>query len=110
PGSSLGATLALGLSRCELLGFPVLPCAVRRAIPPLLNDFVSLQKDTALVAILGTVIEATRAAQIYSSSTFNYSSFVLAALLFLLITIPLARLTDRLIAKDRRRRQGGVAR
>ena len=109
-GSQMAAARSLGLTRWQSLRFVVLPQAVRRIIPPLLNVFVSLQKDTALVAILGTVIEATRAAQIYSSSTFNYSSFVLAALLFLLITIPLARLTDRLIAKDRRRRQGGAAR
>jgi polar amino acid transport system permease protein len=85
----------------------VLPQAVRRVVPPLLNDFISLQKDTALVAILGGVIEANRAAQIYSASVFNYSSFTLAALLFLVVTIPLARFTDHLIARDRRRRQAG---
>jgi len=104
--SQMAAARSLGLSRWKALRFVVLPQAVRRVIPPLLNDFVSLQKDTALVAVLGTVIEAARAAQIYSSSTFNYSSFVLAAFLFLLLTIPLARLTDHLIARDRRRRQG----
>jgi polar amino acid transport system permease protein len=82
----------------------VLPQAVRRIIPPLLNDFVSLQKDTALLAVLG-VVEAARAAQIYSAYRFNYSSFVVAAFLFILMTIPLARLTDWLIARDRRRRQ-----
>jgi polar amino acid transport system permease protein len=108
--SQMAAARSLGLTRWQALRFVVLPQAIRRVIPPLLNDFVSLQKDTALVAVLGTVIEATRAAQIYSSSTFNYSSFVLAAFLFLLITIPLARFTDRLIARDRRRRQAGVGR
>jgi polar amino acid transport system permease protein len=78
-------------------------------IPPLLNDFVSLQKDTALLAVLG-VTEAARAAQIYSSHTFNYSSFVVAALLFILVTIPLARFTDHLIKRDRKRRNAkGVA-
>ena len=82
----------------------MLPQAVRRIIPPLLNDFVSLQKDTALLAVLG-VVEAARAAQIYSAYRFNYSSFVVAAFLFILMTIPLARLTDWLIARDRRRRQ-----
>ena len=88
----------------QSLRFVVLPQAVRRIIPPLLNDFVSLQKDTALLAVLG-VVEAARAAQIYSAYRFNYSSFVVAAFLFILMTIPLARLTDWLIARDRRRRQ-----
>ena len=81
----------------------MLPQAIRRVIPPLLNDFVSLQKDTALLATIG-VGEAVRAANIYSSITFNFSSLVLAAVLFVLLTIPLARFTDHLIDRDRRRR------
>jgi polar amino acid transport system permease protein len=100
------AARSLGLSRWQSLRFVVLPQAVRRVIPPLLNDFVSLQKDTALVSVLG-VIEAARAAQIFSAHTFNYSSFVVAAFLFILVTIPLARFTDWLIERDRRRRQAG---
>jgi polar amino acid transport system permease protein len=100
------AARSLGLSRWQSMRYVILPQAVRRVIPPLLNDFVSLQKDTALVSVLG-ITEAARAAQIYSAHTFNYSSFVLAALLFILMTIPLARLTDWLIARDRRRRQAG---
>lgn len=102
--SQVAAARSLGLSRMQSLRFVVLPQAVRRIIPPLLNDFVSLQKDTALLAVLG-VVEAARAAQIYSAYRFNYSSFVVAAFLFILMTIPLARLTDWLIALDRRRRQ-----
>jgi polar amino acid transport system permease protein len=86
----------------------VLPQAVRRVVPPLLNDFISLQKDTALVAVLGP-IEAARAAAIYGSFTFNYSSFVVAAILFVALTVPMARLTDWLIARQRRRRTGGGA-
>ena len=86
--------------------FVVLPQAVRRVLPPLLNDFISLQKDTALVAVLGP-IEAARAAAIYGGDRFNYSSFVVAALLFILLTIPLARFTDHMIARDRRRRLSG---
>ena len=81
--------------------------AVGRVIPPLLNDFSGLQKDTALVSVLGS-IEAARAAQIYGASEFNYASYVIAALLFVLITIPLARFTDHLIARDKRRRQAGA--
>lgn len=106
--SQVAAARSLGLGRFQTLRLVVLPQAVRRVIPPLLNDFVSLQKDTALVAVLGP-IEAARAAQIYGSSTFNYSSFVVAALLFLALTIPLARWTDRLMARDRRRMQAGTA-
>jgi polar amino acid transport system permease protein len=102
--SQSAAARSLGLTRMQSLRFVVLPQAVRQVIPPLLNDFVSLQKDTALLAVLG-VVEAARAAQIYSSYRFNYSSFVVAAFLFILMTIPLARFTDWLIERDRRRRQ-----
>ena len=106
--SQVAAARSLGLTRWQSLRFVVLPQAIRRVIPPLLNDFVSLQKDTALLAVLG-IIEAARAAQIYSSTVFNYSSFVMAAILFILVTIPLARFTDHLVERDRRRRAAGVA-
>jgi polar amino acid transport system permease protein len=104
--SQNAAARSLGLTRWQSLRFVVLPQAIRRVIPPLLNDFIGLQKDTALVSVLGS-IEAARAAQIYSASQFNYASYVVAALLFVLITIPLARFTDRLIARDKRRREAG---
>ena len=104
--SQVAAARSLGLSRWQSMRFVVLPQAVRRVVPPLLNDFISLQKDTALVAVLGP-IEAARAAAIYGSDSFNYSSFVVAALLFIALTIPLARFTDRLVEKGRRRRRGG---
>jgi len=106
--SQVAAARSLGLSRIQSLRHVVLPQAIRRVIPPLLNDFVSLQKDTALLAVLG-VVEAARAAQIYSAYRFNYSSFVVAAFLFVLMTIPLARFTDWLIERGRRRRQAGAA-
>lgn len=105
--SQVAAARSLGLSRWKSMRFVVLPQAVRRVIPPLLNDFIGLQKDTALVSVLGS-IEAARAAQIYGSLEFNYASYVIAALLFVLITIPLARFTDHLIARDRRKRQAGA--
>lgn len=104
--SQQDAARSLGLSRWQALRFVILPQAIRRVIPPLLNDFVSLQKDTALISILG-VIEATRAAQIYTASRFNYSPFVMLAFMFILLTIPLARFTDHLIERDRRRRAAG---
>ena len=106
--SQAAAARSLGLSEWQALRFVVIPQAVRRIVPPLLNDFISLQKDTALVAVLG-VIEANRAAGIYSSTVFNYSGYTVAALLFLVLTVPLARFTDYLVARDRRQRHGEVA-
>lgn len=106
--SQVAAARSLGLSQFTALRHVILPQAVRNIIPPLLNDFISLQKDTALVGVLGA-IEANEAAQIYASTVFNYSSFTVAAILFLILTIPLARFTDRLIDRDRKRRLAGVA-
>jgi len=107
--SQVAAARSLGLSHWASLRFVILPQAVRNIIPPLLNDFISLQKDTALVGVLGA-IEANKAAELYSDTTFNYSSYVVAAILFLILTIPLARFTDHLIARDRGRRLAGGAR
>src|SRR6202020_3532518 len=101
--SQVAAARSLGLSQATALRYVILPQAIRNIIPPLLNDFISLQKDTALVGVLGS-IEANQAAQIFATTVFNYSSFTVAAILFLILTIPLARFTDRLIDRDRRRR------
>jgi polar amino acid transport system permease protein len=108
--SQEAAARSLGLSRFQALRRVILPQAIRRVIPPLLNDFIGLQKDTALVGTLG-VVEAFNQSQIYSNATFTYGSYLAAATLFVAITIPLARFTDWLIARDRRRRQaaGGFA-
>jgi polar amino acid transport system permease protein len=107
--SQEAAARSLGLTRLQALRHVILPQAVRRVIPPLLNDFIGLQKDTALVGTLGAV-EAFNQAAIDTSATFNYTPYVAAALLFVAITIPLARFTDWLILRDRRRRQAaGVA-
>jgi polar amino acid transport system permease protein len=105
--SQVAAARSLGLSHPAAMRYVILPQAVRNIVPPLLNDFISLQKDTALVGVLGA-IEANNAAQIYGSTVFNYSSFTVAAILFLLLTIPLARFTDHLIDRDRRRRLAGA--
>jgi polar amino acid transport system permease protein len=94
--SQRAAARSLGLTSGQTMRFVVLPQALRRVVPPLLNDFVSLLKDTGLVSILG-VTDAVRAAQINSSRTFNYTPYVVAAILFLLITIPMTRYTDRAI-------------
>ncbi|MEV0145289.1 MULTISPECIES: amino acid ABC transporter permease [unclassified Nonomuraea] len=101
--SQVAAARSLGLSHGKTMRFVVLPQATRRVVPPLLNDFISLQKDTALVATLG-VLEALRQAQIYASSKFNYTAYLAAALLFILLTIPMARFTDYLAERTRRRR------
>jgi polar amino acid transport system permease protein len=85
----------------------ILPQAVRRVIPPLLNDFIGLQKDTALVGVLGAV-EAFKQTQIDTASTFNFTYYLVAATLFVALTIPLARFTDWLVARDRRKRQAGA--
>jgi len=89
------AALAIGLTESQSMRYVILPQAVRRVGPPLLNDFISLQKDVALVSILGPQ-EAFRIAQIDASSTFNYTPLIAAALLYLCITVPLARVVDRI--------------
>jgi polar amino acid transport system permease protein len=100
--SQTAAARSLGLSSVQSMRWVVLPQAVRRVIPPLLNDFVALQKDSALLALLG-VQEAFRRAQIYVAGTFNFTAYLAAALLFLLLTVPLARYTDYLIRRQRAR-------
>jgi polar amino acid transport system permease protein len=100
--SQEAAARSLGLSRTKTLRYVILPQAVRRVVPPLLNDFIGLQKDTALVALLGPV-EAFRQSQIEVASNFNYTPYLVTAILFVLLTIPLARLTDWLVIRDRRR-------
>ncbi len=104
--SQEAAARSLGLTRGQALRSVILPQAVRRVIPPLLNDFIGLQKDTALVGALG-VVEAFRMTQINQAATFNGTYYLVAATLFVLITIPLARFTDWLVARDRKRQQAG---
>ena len=104
--SQEAAARSLGLTHLQSLRHVVLPQAVRRVIPPLLNDFIGLQKDTALVGALG-VVEAFRQSQIDQAATFNGTYYLVAATLFVAITIPLARFTDWLVARDRRRQQAG---
>ena len=105
--SQEAAARSLGLTRAQALRFVILPQAVRRVIPPLLNDFIGLQKDSALVALIGPV-EAFRQSQIEVAATFNYTPYLATALLFVLLTIPLARLTDWLVARNVRRQQAAA--
>lgn len=100
------AARSLGLSSWQTNQHVVLPQAVRNVTPPLLNDFISLQKDTALVAVLGP-IEVLRQAQIDASSSFNYTPYVGAALIFISLTIPMTRFADWLQNRTRRRQRAG---
>jgi len=97
--SQRAAARSLGLTYRQTLRFVVLPQAVRRVLPPLLNDFVSLQKDSGLIAVLG-VIDAIRAAQLETAIDFNFTPYVVAGLLFVALTIPLTRLTDYVARKQ----------
>jgi polar amino acid transport system permease protein len=97
------AAKALGLTQWQTLRYAIIPQAVRNVLPALLNLAVALQKDVALLSVIG-VRDAVREAQIYTSRTFNYSSLVAAAILFLLATIPMARLTDWVARRDQARR------
>jgi polar amino acid transport system permease protein len=97
--SQRAAARSLGLNYVQTMRHVILPQAFRRVTPPLLNDLVALIKDTGLVSILG-VTDAVRAAQIASSRSFNYTPYVMAAIVFLLITIPLTRFTDRTLRKS----------
>lgn len=104
PESQRSSARSLGLTQWQSLRYAILPQAIRNVVPALLNGLVSLQKDVALVSVLG-VREAVRVAEIYTSRTFNYTSFVVAAALFLVISVPLARFADWYTARDRARRQ-----
>lgn len=100
--SQEAAARSLGLSRLQAMRYVILPQAVRRVIPPLLNDFIGLQKDTVLVSYVG-VVEIFRQAQITEAAHFNFTPYMDVALVFLVITIPLARFTDWLVTRDRSR-------
>lgn len=97
--SQTDAGLATGLTRIQTLRFVIIPQAVRRVRPPLLNDFISLQKDVALVSVLG-IAEAFQTAQIITLSTFNYTPLIAAALLYLAVTFPMARILDHITARE----------
>jgi len=97
------AARSLGLTYAQTMRHVVLPQAIRRVVPPLLNDFIGLQKDTAIITVIG-VTEALAQANFYSSDTFLYVGYTVAAVFFVILTIPFARFTDRLI-KERERRE-----
>ena len=106
--SQRAAARSLGLSSTQAMRYVVLPQAIRTVIPPTLSGFVGLQKETALISVIGP-LEATRQAQIYAGMTFNFTSYVVAGVLFIAITIPLARFTDYLLQRTAQQRQMGGA-
>jgi len=105
--SQRAAARSLGLTNAQTLRFVVLPQAVRRVLPPLMNDLVSLQKDSGLISVLG-VVDAIYAARIETASDFNYTPYVVAGLLFLCLTIPMVRFTDWFARKQGFHGAGGI--
>jgi polar amino acid transport system permease protein len=106
PGGQTEAARSLGMSHGQAMQFIIVPQAVRKVIPPLLNDFIALMKDTSLVSFLG-LIEVVQAGFDYQTANINGSALTLGAILFLVITIPLARLVDVLIARQQARTERG---
>ncbi|QNE46343.1 amino acid ABC transporter permease [Glaciihabitans sp. INWT7] len=100
------AARSLGLSHGKTMRLVILPQAIRKVTPALMNDFVAMQKDVGLISVLGA-IDAVRAAQIETASSFNFTPYVLAGLLFVLLALPMIRLTDWYTARMRAREQAG---
>lgn len=102
------AARSLGLSHASTMRLVVLPQAIRKVSPALMNDFVAMQKDVGLISIVG-IVDAVRAAQIETATSFNYTPYVVAGVLFVLLALPMIRLTDWVSARMRRREQvGGI--
>ncbi len=108
PSGQMEAARSLGMSHGQAMRRVIVPQAVRKVIPPLLNDFIALMKDTSLVSILGAA-EVVYVGRQIQSDTFNGSGLVMGAILFLIVTIPLARLVDYMIGRQQARYQRGIA-
>ncbi len=106
PSGQMEAARSLGMSHGKAMRFIIVPQAVRKVIPPLLNDFIALMKDTSLVSVIG-LVEVVQAGRDVQSEFFNASALTLGAVLFLIVTIPLARLVDWLIAREQKRTERG---
>ncbi len=104
--SQRSAAASLGLTYVQSMRLVILPQAIRRVVPPLLNDFVSLQKDVGLISILGAV-DAVRQAQIITDTGYNYTPYLIAGLMFVAIAVPFARLADAALLRSVRREQAG---
>ena len=99
PYGQTEAARSLGMSHAQSLRHVIVPQAIRRVIPPMLNDFIALMKDTSLIQVIG-LVEVVRAGREVQAESFNSSALTLGALMFIVVTIPLARLVDRLIARQ----------
>jgi polar amino acid transport system permease protein len=108
PSGQMEAARSVGMSHGQAMRYVIVPQAVRKVIPPLLNDYIALMKDTSLVSVLG-LVEVVQAGRDVQSEFFNGSALILGAFLFLLVTIPLARFVDVLIAKQQAQFQRGLA-
>ncbi len=108
PNGQMEAARSLGMSHRQSMRHVIVPQAVRTVIPPLLNDFIALMKDTSLVGVIA-LIEVVEAGRTVQAETFNSSALTLGAILFVIVTVPLARVVDRLIASQQARYQRGLA-
>lgn len=100
------AARSLGLSHAQTLRIVIIPQGVRKVVPALMNDFVSMQKDVGLISVLG-VVDAVRAAQLEVATSYNYTPYVIAGLFFIALSWPMIRLTDAVTARLNRREQAG---
>jgi polar amino acid transport system permease protein len=107
PYGQTEAARSLGMSHVQALRHVIVPQAIRRVVPPILNDFIALTKDTSLVQVIGFV-EVVRAGREVQAETFNSSALTLGALMFIVVTIPLARVVDRLIARQQAQTRRGA--
>lgn len=108
PRGQMEAARALGMSHGRAMRHVIVPQAVRRVIPPLLNDFIALMKDTSLVGVIA-LLEVVEAGRTVQAETLNSSALTLGAIMFLVVTLPLARIVDRYIAREQGRFQRGLA-
>ena len=107
PRGQMEAARSLGMSHGQAMRYVIVPQAVRKVIPPLLNDFIALMKDTSLVSVI-SLPEVVRVGQDIYSETFNPSALTLGAIMFLVVTIPLARLVDWQIKRQDEKFQRGI--
>ena len=99
PYGQMEAARSLGMSHARAMRHVIVPQAIRKVIPPMLNDFIALMKDTSLVGVIA-LVEVVKAGREIQAETFNSSALTLGALMFIIVTVPLARLVDRLIARQ----------
>jgi polar amino acid transport system permease protein len=108
PYGQMEAARSLGMSHAKAMRHVIVPQAIRKVIPPMLNDFIALMKDTSLVGVIA-LVEVVKAGREIQAETFNSSALTLGAIMFIIVTIPLARIVDRLIARQQLAMRRGIA-